>query len=92
MTAKGWVERVPHTADRRAIRVHLTDSGRSLIDRILPLHTANEQRLLAGFSPADREALVPLLRKFSESLGDPPDEMFSSQTVRLPVPHKEFRK
>ncbi|MGV9836238.1 MarR family winged helix-turn-helix transcriptional regulator [Nocardia niigatensis] len=70
LTAKGWVERVPDPKDRRAIQVHLTDSGRALIDRILPLHMENEQRLLADLSPADREALIPLLRKFAESLGD----------------------
>ncbi|BAW03403.1 MarR family winged helix-turn-helix transcriptional regulator [Nocardia seriolae] len=70
LTAKGWAERVPDAHDRRAIRVHLTDTGRDLIDRILPLHMANEQRLLAALSPTDRETLIPLLRKFSESLGD----------------------
>ncbi|MGW4118369.1 MarR family winged helix-turn-helix transcriptional regulator [Nocardia sp. NPDC004711] len=70
LTAKGWVERVPDPKDRRAIQVHLTDSGRALIDRILPLHMENEQRLLADLSPADRETLIPLLRKFAESLGD----------------------
>ncbi|MFJ9364189.1 MarR family winged helix-turn-helix transcriptional regulator [Nocardia sp. NPDC101769] len=70
LTAKGWVERVPDPKDRRAIQVHLTDSGRALIDRILPLHMDNEQRLLADLSPTDRAALIPLLRKFAESLGD----------------------
>ncbi|MFE3002268.1 MarR family winged helix-turn-helix transcriptional regulator [Nocardia sp. NPDC059246] len=70
LTAKGWVQRVPDPKDRRAIQVHLTDSGRALIDRILPLHMENEQRLLADLSPADRKALIPLLRKFAESLGD----------------------
>ncbi|WP_344517859.1 MarR family transcriptional regulator [Nocardia seriolae] len=35
LTAKGWAERVPDAHDRRAIRVHLTDTGRDLIDRIL---------------------------------------------------------
>ncbi|MTE12026.1 MarR family winged helix-turn-helix transcriptional regulator [Nocardia aurantiaca] len=70
LTAKGWVQRVPDPNDRRAIRVHLTDAGRALIDRILPLHMKNEQRLLADLTPADRETLIPLLRKFAESLGD----------------------
>ncbi|MFJ4656150.1 MarR family winged helix-turn-helix transcriptional regulator [Nocardia sp. NPDC088792] len=70
LTAKGLVERVPDTKDRRAIRVHLTDKGRQLVDDLLPLHMANEQRLLTGLTPADREALIPLLRALSESLGD----------------------
>ncbi|MFF0608490.1 MarR family winged helix-turn-helix transcriptional regulator [Nocardia tengchongensis] len=70
LAAKDWVERVPDATDRRAIRVHLTDTGRELVDRLLPLHMDNEQRLLADLTPEDRETLVPLLRKFSESLGD----------------------
>lgn len=70
LVAKDLVERVPDTVDRRAIRVRLTDTGRTLVDNVLPLHMENEQRLLADLTPADREALIPLLRKFSESLGD----------------------
>ncbi|MFI1914810.1 MarR family winged helix-turn-helix transcriptional regulator [Nocardia sp. NPDC020380] len=70
LTAKGLVERIPDTKDRRAIRVHLTAKGRGLVDDLLPLHMANEQRLLAALTPTDRESLIPLLRTLSESLGD----------------------
>lgn len=70
LTAKGWVERVPDATDRRAVRVHLTDTGRELADRLLPLHMENEQRILADLTQEDRDALIPLLRKLSESLGD----------------------
>ncbi|WP_369635523.1 MarR family winged helix-turn-helix transcriptional regulator [Nocardia sp. JMUB6875] len=71
LTAKGWVARVPDPTDRRAIKVVLTDEGRALVDRLLPLHTANEDRILtAALTPTDRETLIPLLRKFAESLGD----------------------
>ncbi|MEC3914048.1 MarR family winged helix-turn-helix transcriptional regulator [Nocardia sp. CDC160] len=70
LTAKGWVERVPDPNDRRAIKVVLTDSGRTLVDRLLPLHVANEERLLSALTPTDRQTLIPLLRKFSEALGD----------------------
>ncbi|WP_067825835.1 MarR family winged helix-turn-helix transcriptional regulator [Nocardia inohanensis] len=70
MTAKGLVERVPDPSDRRAIRVQLTDAGRELVDKLLPLHAANSERLLADFAGSDRETLVPLLRTLAESLGD----------------------
>ncbi|WP_405487649.1 MarR family winged helix-turn-helix transcriptional regulator [Nocardia sp. NBC_00511] len=70
LTAKGWVDRVPDPADRRAIRVHLTDTGRTLVDTLLPLHVANEERLLTALSPTARTELTTLLRTFSESLGD----------------------
>lgn len=70
LTAKGLVERVPDPKDRRAIRVHLTTKGRQLVDNLLPLHMANEERLISSLTPEDREALIPLLRTLSESLGD----------------------
>ncbi|MEU0540672.1 MarR family transcriptional regulator [Nocardia sp. NPDC005978] len=70
LAAKDLVERLPDAVDRRAIRVHLTPKGLALIDELLPLHLANETRLLADLSPADREQLAALLRVLGESWGD----------------------
>lgn len=70
LTVKGLVERVPDPTDRRAVQVRLTETGRALVDELLPLHVANEQRLLAALTPADRDLLTMLLRRFAESLGD----------------------
>ncbi|MFF2553432.1 MarR family winged helix-turn-helix transcriptional regulator [Nocardia sp. NPDC058058] len=70
LTAKGLVARIPDPDDRRAIRVNLTPEGRTLVDKVLPLHMVNEERLLAALSPADRDQLNPLLRTLTISLGD----------------------
>ncbi|WP_330184049.1 MarR family transcriptional regulator [Nocardia sp. NBC_01503] len=70
LTAKGLVTRVPDPVDRRAIRVALTPEGLDLVDKLLPLHMANEQRLLAALSPTDRTQLRALLSTLSVSLGD----------------------
>ncbi|MEV4124922.1 MarR family transcriptional regulator [Nocardia sp. NPDC049707] len=70
LTAKGLVERAPCPGDRRAIRVQLTAAGRTVIDELLPLHMANEQRLLAPLDKQDRDHLADLLRTLTESLGD----------------------
>ncbi|WP_307817251.1 MarR family winged helix-turn-helix transcriptional regulator [Nocardia acididurans] len=70
LTAKGLVERVPDATDRRSIRVRLTATGRELVDTLLPLHVANEERILAGLVTGDRDELAGLLRKLAESLGD----------------------
>lgn len=70
MAAKGLVQRVADPSDRRAVRVQLTDAGRALVDKLLPLHAANSERLLADFAGSDREALIPLLRTLAVSLGD----------------------
>ncbi|WP_244976086.1 MarR family winged helix-turn-helix transcriptional regulator [Nocardia huaxiensis] len=70
LAGKGFVERVPDATDRRSVRVQLTDTGRELVNKLLPLHVANEQRILAGLSGGDRDDLAGLLRKLAESLGD----------------------
>ncbi|MEV0029244.1 MarR family transcriptional regulator [Nocardia sp. NPDC050793] len=70
LAAKGLVERVPSAEDRRSIRVRLTAEGRKLVDELLPLHIANEQRLLEALGAQDREELTALLRRLAESLGD----------------------
>lgn len=70
MAAKDLVVRIPDAVDRRSIRVQLTDKGRALVDELLPLHMANEQRLLTALSGDDRAQLNTLLRGLAESLGD----------------------
>lgn len=70
LAARGLVERGPCPQDRRAIRIRLTTAGRTLIDELLPLHMANEQRLLAPLDKQDRAHLSDLLRTLTESLGD----------------------
>ncbi|MCP2276858.1 DNA-binding transcriptional regulator, MarR family [Nocardia amikacinitolerans] len=70
LAAKGLVERMPCPEDRRSVRVRLTVEGRKLVDELLPLHVANEQRLLDALDTQDRDQLAALLRRLAESLGD----------------------
>ena len=69
------VRRLPDPADRRGILVELTRRGREVVDRVLTVHVANEERILGGLSGDDRLALANLLRKLLVSLeedqGDP---------------------
>ncbi|MGW7273183.1 MarR family winged helix-turn-helix transcriptional regulator [Streptomyces sp. NPDC054864] len=67
---KGMIERHPDPSDRRAIRVRLTEAGRELVDRAVVDHVANEERMLAPLSAADRRALDGALRRLLVSLGD----------------------
>ena len=64
----GLVAREPHPQDRRGIIVRLTGSGRDLIDAAVTAHVDNEHRILAGLSPADRDALAQLLEKLLANL------------------------
>ncbi|MGN9787100.1 MarR family winged helix-turn-helix transcriptional regulator [Nonomuraea sp. ZG12] len=70
LEAKGLVQRVRDSGDRRTVRIRLTERGLELIDELLTAHVANEARLLSGLAPADRDHLVVLLRGLLESLGD----------------------
>lgn len=61
LVASGLVTRRGSDRDGRGRVVALTDAGRELIDRAYAAHMANEQRLLAHFSDAERRALEELL-------------------------------
>lgn len=70
MAARGLVERLPDPEDRRGVRIRLTPAGLELIEKLMPLHVANEQRLLAALGAGDRDNLAGLLRTLSVGLGD----------------------
>jgi DNA-binding MarR family transcriptional regulator len=59
----GLVERLPDPDDRRGRLVALTGRGRDLVDAAVVDHLVNEERLLSGLDPAEREQLAALLRK-----------------------------
>lgn len=58
----GLVRRAPDPQDKRGVLVLLTSAGRSRVDAALADLLAAERDLLAGLSPADRDALAKLLR------------------------------
>ncbi len=70
---RGLVTRTPSASDGRVVHVALTDEGRALIDRTLPAHVDNEDRLLAALTAAERDTLADALRNLLESLGDASD-------------------
>jgi DNA-binding MarR family transcriptional regulator len=49
--------------DTRGVLVALTSRGRGVCERLFPEHLANEERLLAPLSVAERRDLARLLRK-----------------------------
>ena len=70
LEGRGLVTRTPSENDGRSVVVTLTPEGRALIEAALPDHLANEDRLLAALTPAQRKALTDTLRRLLESLGD----------------------
>jgi DNA-binding MarR family transcriptional regulator len=72
LAARGLVERTSDPADRRTVKVRLTDPGRELVDTAVAGHLDNERRLLAALDGPGQEQLATLLRTLLISLGDQP--------------------
>lgn len=63
LVQRGLVSRIASDEDRRSCKVTLTAQGKKQIDNALDDHVANMDRLIDGFSAADREQLVTLLNQ-----------------------------
>jgi len=76
LEAKGLLRRRPHTDDRRAIVIELTEQARALVPRLAPVFGRVNRRLLAGFSEPEVERLTATLQRMLDNLrGDEaPDE------------------
>jgi DNA-binding MarR family transcriptional regulator len=68
MERQGLVTREADTDDRRATAVTITRKGINLLERVIPEHLLNEERLLAGLTAQDRRQLIRLLRKWNRAL------------------------
>jgi MarR family transcriptional regulator, organic hydroperoxide resistance regulator len=68
MEAAGLLRREPHPADRRLVRLRLTERGRSLEKVIAAETEALTERALATFDPAERETVVATLRAIRRNL------------------------
>lgn len=62
MADAGLIERRPDPSDRRGTLVRLTRRGRTVIDKAMAIHMANEERLIDSLTAAQRRALEGLLR------------------------------
>jgi DNA-binding MarR family transcriptional regulator len=67
----GLIERKPSPDDRRSLLVVLTASGKRVVDQAVTAHVANETKLIAALSAAERRTLDQLLRTLLRSLEPP---------------------
>lgn len=63
MQAAGYVRRLDHDGDRRITLVAITPAGNRLVQRLIPLARAHEQRVLEPFGLARAEELKATLRR-----------------------------
>lgn len=67
LVTRGAVTRAVDPADRRSVRVGLTEQGLQLVDAAFEALLAVEDDLLAAWDPADREQLASYLRRLLEA-------------------------
>lgn len=67
LVERGLVTRRPSEQDGRGTVVALTPAGRSLVEAALPDHLATEERVLDGFSTAEREQLASFLERLARA-------------------------
>ncbi len=63
LARKGYVERLPHPGDGRALELRMTRSGRQLHELLESEALAEKKALLAPFSPAVRRAITQMIRR-----------------------------
>ena len=68
----GLVERRADPADRRAWRIHLTDEGDALLERLRPLARAALTSALDGVSDTERAHFVTVLERMRGNLSRKP--------------------
>lgn len=65
---RGLLEAVADEADRRNVRLSLTDDGRALQDSLRRQASVLGEKAVAGFSPDERAQLASLLRRVQANL------------------------
>lgn len=66
LEARGLVQRMPSTRDRRALHLQATPEGRALAQQTTQALVDAEHRALAGLTPGERGILLELLHKVAQ--------------------------
>ena len=67
LAARGLIERIPSTADRRLVNLRLTDAGLDLMDRIYPEFNKTESHVVGDLDARDLETMTQALRTLVET-------------------------
>lgn len=70
LEAKGLVERARDSADRRAVRIRLTDKGKDVADKAIAAHLQDYEKILSVLTPEECELIASCLRKILVAQGD----------------------
>lgn len=70
LVARKLLVRSPDKRDRRRHHLRITRAGERTLERVAAAVARAQERLLSPFTPAERGALVELLRRFNETFND----------------------
>jgi DNA-binding MarR family transcriptional regulator len=68
LESAGWIERKSDPDDRRGVKVHLTRSGRNLVDKAIEARLKEASVVAAALKPSESDALSRLLEKLERAL------------------------
>lgn len=74
---KGLVSRQRLSADRRAVQLAVTDSGRALVAEVMNHRRAEIGRILSGMTSDQHQQVAEGLRIFCDAAGEVPDRHWS---------------
>ncbi len=74
LEARGLVQRVRATTDRRSVRVELTPDGQALIEDLFPAHAHDIAQAMGGLDAADLHRLDGLLRRLGMAAMQPAND------------------
>lgn len=63
LEARGWIERQGRKDDRRLVELHLTPSGKTLMEHIFPQFNAIESRVASDLSAKQKKDMAKGLRR-----------------------------
>lgn len=63
LESRGLVARTRSAADRRVVDVALSAAGHAMLEGLQPIYTDMLEKILAGFTPDEADALQRLLKK-----------------------------
>jgi DNA-binding MarR family transcriptional regulator len=66
---KGWIRREPNQEDRRSFLAYVTESGRSLNEKLLPVEAEFIENISSGLSENEMVILKKTLSQINENIG-----------------------
>jgi len=68
LVKKDLVRRVINPEDRRRFNIQLSEDGKAILEKALPMATGFQQELVVDVSPEDREVTVKVLKQLAQTL------------------------